>query len=300
MKDDRVERLLEGSYDVHLHASPCLQTRRMSIYQLVQEAQRAGMKGFVVKDHHFSTAPHAAIFNEMQQEVQVIGGITINRCIGGFNPMAVETSFKLGGKVVWMPSLESSWTYRMMHSPDFRGAGNYRSVGTGSDFPGFSAFIPGSDTQLRPEVTEIISLCQMYQGVFETSHFSRQETLAAIREARRQGMQRFVVTHANTEITHYSVSEQKELIEQGAVIMYTLDPYAAKPALVSEDMSRLSRLIRAVGAKNIVLGTDFGQNTWPPATEGIRMLIAILLSFDIPEDDIRMMLTVNPERLYAS
>ena len=36
--EDKVQKLLEGSYDVHLHATPCIQKRRMSIYQLTQEA----------------------------------------------------------------------------------------------------------------------------------------------------------------------------------------------------------------------------------------------------------------------
>ena len=85
--EDKIQKLLEGAYDVHLHATPCVQKRRMSIYQLTQEARKVGMKGFVVKDHNFSTAPHAAIINEVQQDVKVVGGITINRCIGGFNPL---------------------------------------------------------------------------------------------------------------------------------------------------------------------------------------------------------------------
>ena len=99
-------------------------------------------------------------------------------------------------------------------------------------------------------------------------------------------------------MTYYPIDLQKELVEQGAVMMYSLDPYAAKPTLVSEDMGQLKRMIQAVGAENIVLATDFGQVFWPPAVEGIRMLIAILVTFGIPDEDIRMMLTVNPERLY--
>ena len=295
--EDKVQKLLEGSYDVHLHATPCIQKRRMSIYQLTQEAQRAGLRGFVVKDHNFSTAPHAAIINEIQQDVKVVGGITINRCVGGFNPLAVETSFKLGGKVVWMPSLESSWMFEMMNSPDFKGANNYKNIGTKATFPGLNALVPGTD-ELIPEVKEIMDLCRQYHGVFETSHFSKKETMAAIREAKRQGVKRFVITHSNTELTYYPIDLQKELVEQGAVMMYSLDPYAAKPTLVSEDMGQLKRMIQAVGAENIVLATDFGQVFWPPAVEGIRMLIAILVTFGIPDEDIRMMLTVNPERLY--
>lgn len=296
--EDKIAKLLEGSYDVHLHASPCLQQRRMSIYELALEAQRVGMKGFVVKDHNFPTGPYASIVNEVQQDVKVAGGITINRCVGGYNPLAVDASFRLGGKVVWMPSLESRWTFEQMNSGSFRGANNYKNLGTQSSFEGLSALVPGTDGELLPQVKDIIALCKQYNGVFETSHFSKKETAAAIKEANRQGLKKFVITHANTEITGYSVSEQKELIDQGAVVMYTLDPYMAKPTLVSEDMNGLDRLIREVGARNIVLATDFGQNTWPPAVEGIRMLIGILLFFGIPEQDIRLMLTENPERLY--
>jgi len=265
---------------------------------MTQDAKAVGIKGFVVKDHNVTTAPHAAIINEVQSDVKVVGGITIARSNGGYNPFAVETSFKLGGKVAWMPSLESAWMFEMLKSPGFGGARNYKSLGGGGDFQGLSALVEGSNTELTQSTKEIIALCKQYNGVFETSHFSKKETNAAIEEAKRQNLSKFVITHANTEVTRYSVAEQKELIEKGAVMMYVMAPYLSKPGEAGEDLDNLGALIKEVGAKHIVLATDFGLNIWPPAVEGVRMLIACLLAYGIDEDDIRVMLKENPERLY--
>ena len=38
-------RLLEGAYDIHVHASPDVIPRAMDLRQLCSEAERAGMVG---------------------------------------------------------------------------------------------------------------------------------------------------------------------------------------------------------------------------------------------------------------
>lgn len=296
--NETIDALLRGSYDVHLHATPCIQPRRKSIYQLAQEAAPVGMAGFVVKDHFASTAASASIVNEVQDSVKVAGGITICKAVGGFNVSAVETCFRMGGRVVWMPSLESQWMYRQISSPLFKSAANYRGLGAVNSSGGYSALADGSDNRLIEEVQEIIHLCFKYQCVFETSHFSREETFAALDEAGRQRVTRFVVTHANSEVTRYSIEDQKTLISRGATMMYTIEPYVGKPSMAAEEMEKLADMIRSVGSGNIVLATDFGLNTWPSAIEGIRMLIAGLLELGITPDELRMMLKDNPKRIY--
>lgn len=183
--EDKIVKLLAGSYDIHLHATPCLQKRRKTVYQLALEAREVGVKGFVVKDHHASTAPHAAIVNEVVPEVKVVGGVTLNRCVGGFNPSAVEHCFKLGGKVVWMPSLESRWMGEMMNDPAFKSGGNYKGLGAIHGFDGYSALVNGT---LIDEVKEIIALCKQYNCVFETSHFSKRKPLRRRKKQRNRGL----------------------------------------------------------------------------------------------------------------
>jgi len=40
----------------------------------------------------------------------VIGGIVLNRAVGGINPAAVESALQLGAKHVWMPTVDAATT----------------------------------------------------------------------------------------------------------------------------------------------------------------------------------------------
>jgi len=296
--EDRVLKTLEGAYDSHMHARPCIQARRRTMWECVQDFYALGMKGFVVKDHNFPTAQPASVLNEVQEEITVRGGITVASSIGGVNPAAVEASFKLGGKVFWMASLESAWMFDRIQSPDFKNAKNYKNLGVNSNAVSYRTTVAADSEVLLDETKEIIALCKKYNCVYETSHSSPVETKACLQEANKQGLNKFVITHANTDITPYSISEQKELVEKGAVIMLVMAPYMGKPGEPCEDIAGLAENIREVGPKNIVLATDFGLNVWAPAAEGMRMMVSNLLSMGIGEEDIRIMIKDNPERLY--
>lgn len=295
---DSVLSLLEGAYDVHLHAAPCIQARRRTIYQTAQDFKQAGMAGFVVKDHNFPTSQLSGLMAEVEPAVKVIGGITLNNSVGGMNPKAVEASFRLGGKVVWMPSLESEWMLCRIQQPDFRSAKNYRGLGVGGGFQGYSVFHPGTE-KLTDEAKEILRLCKEYNGVFETSHCSKRETYALLRQAKDIGVKHFVVTHANTDLIPYTAQEQRELAEMGAVIQLCMATYMSKPDEPGLDIRELAAFVRDVGVEHLVLCTDFGLNIWPPAVEGMRMMAAALLSMEISEEEIRRMVRDNAQAHYA-
>jgi hypothetical protein len=295
---DTVLKLMEGAYDVHMHATPGLSRRRKTILQIAEEAKEYGMRGVVYKDHHFSTAPQASIVNEVIPEVKVIGGVTLNGSVGGVNPAVVESTFKAGGKVVWMFSLDSAWMVKLMLSPGFGSIENYRRLGVRPELGGYSVFRPGTE-ELTDEAREIVALCKQYGGVLETSHLSVEEGTAMIAEGKKQGLTRMVVTHANQSVTPYAVELQKSLVRQGAFIMYCMANYMSKPGEAGQPVKELTGLIRQVGSENVVLGTDFGLHFWPSAVEGMRMMISCLLEDGLTEEEIAVMVKINPERLYG-
>jgi len=295
---DTVLQLMEGAYDVHMHATPGLSRRRKTILQIAYEAKEYGMKGIVYKDHHFSTAPQASIVNEVVPEVRIIGGVTLGGSVGGLNPAVVESTFKLGGKVVWMFSLESAWMAKQMLSPEFGSVENYRKLGVKPELGGYSVFRPGTE-ELADEAREIIALCKQYDGVMETSHLSVKEGAAMIREGKKQGLKRMVITHANKDGFVYPVELQKILtVELGAASMYCMTSHMSKPGEAGKPVKELSNLIRQIGPENVVLGTDFGLPYWPSAVEGMRMMISCLLEEGFTEKEITTMVKTNPDRLY--
>src|SRR3546814_17841203 len=42
-----------------------------------------------------------------QIPISVYGGIALNHTVGGLNPYAVELALRMGGRVVWFPTLAS-------------------------------------------------------------------------------------------------------------------------------------------------------------------------------------------------
>lgn len=46
------------------------------------------------------------------QKFTAFGGLCLNHPVGGLNPDAVETSLKLGAKVIWLPTNTAENHYR--------------------------------------------------------------------------------------------------------------------------------------------------------------------------------------------
>jgi hypothetical protein len=290
---------MENSYDVHVHAMPGMTQCRNTILELAEEAKSYGMKGIVYKDLHFPTAAQASIVSEAVPGINVIGGISLNACVGGLNPSAVEATFKIGGKVVWMFTLDSEYQVKQLLAPDYPlPLEHYRKLGVNIEMGGYSVFHKGTE-DLKDEAREIISLCKQYGCVMETSHLSPLEATAMIKEGKNQGLERMVVTHANQWATPYPMELQQELVGMGAIILYCFEAYMAKTGVAAEPVSNLGKLIRQIGIDHIVLGTDFGPKFWPSPIEGMRMMITGLLADNFTEDEITRLVKTNPDWVYG-
>jgi hypothetical protein len=296
--NELVSKLMDGAYDVHLHAAPGLTARRNSIIEIAEEARSYGMRGIVFKDHQFSTAPIACLMKGVVPELNVIGGVVLSSTLGGINPRAVEATFKLGGKVVWMFSLESAWIMKQINSPGFGGRELYRKVGVKLDSPGYTIFKSPDNKTLTNETKEIVNLCKEYDAVLETSHLSVEEGFAIVKEALNQGHKKVVVTHANAEVTPYSADDHLQLAGLGAYIMYCMNIYMTRLAECGEPLTNLVKLIKKIGARKIVLGTDFGIPSLPSPVEGMRLMITGLLDLGITPEEIEVMVRNNSKQLY--
>lgn len=298
--DERILRLMEGAWDTHMHAMPSLTKSRNTILEIAAEARDLRMGGIVYKDLHFCTAPQASIISEIVPGIKIVSGVALNGTLGGLNPWVVEASFKLGGKVVWMFSLDSAYTVGQVMTPGFQlSKQHYRNMLVDLEAGGYSVFKDGTE-ELRDETKEIISLCKQYNGVLETSHLSPKEAAAIVKEGRDQKLERMVVTHANQVFTPYSMEEQKAMVADGAMISYCFEAYLSKPTWGAKPLSELGALIREIGTENVVLGSDMGPGFWPSGIEGMRMTIAALLSQKFTEEEIARMIKTNPGRVYGS
>ena len=107
---DTVDRLIQGSIDMHVHHSPDANLERsVDAIEAAAAAEAAGMGGIVLKNHDYSTAPLAIIAGKQYKNTAIIGSLCLDFAVGGLNLSALETSIALGAKVIWMPTFSAEF-----------------------------------------------------------------------------------------------------------------------------------------------------------------------------------------------
>ncbi|HVN12739.1 MAG TPA: DUF6282 family protein, partial [Kineosporiaceae bacterium] len=103
----RIDRLLVGAIDPHVHSGPSIASRAVDHLELAQDLSRASFAAVITKDHDYSGVMTAALIARHHPDLRtrVYSGIVLNNVVGGLNPYAVEHTAAMGGKTVWLPTL---------------------------------------------------------------------------------------------------------------------------------------------------------------------------------------------------
>lgn len=116
-----MRELLNGVYDLHIHTAPDVVPRKCSDLELARRLVDRGMAGCAIKCHYFDTAARAGLLMEQFPQLDVAGGVTLNRSVGGVNPDAVERSAQAGagwsGSPPWRPEPISATSTGMTRRP---------------------------------------------------------------------------------------------------------------------------------------------------------------------------------------
>lgn len=98
----------EMTWDMHVHAAPSRSPRWGTDLDLVEAAHRRGLRGFVLKSHHESTAGRAVIANAFATRigapVTVLGSVVLNPWI---TLCEVDRAIALGARIIWWPTLDA-------------------------------------------------------------------------------------------------------------------------------------------------------------------------------------------------
>ena len=79
-------KLLVDAIDMHAHTHPALFNRPIDDADLASHAMDFGMRGFVLKDHDSDTTGRAYHVQREFKHLTPIGGVVLNRSVGGLNP----------------------------------------------------------------------------------------------------------------------------------------------------------------------------------------------------------------------
>ena len=273
------DRLMEGALDIHVHCAPDPRVeRRGSAIDVARQALEMGMRGMVLKSHEYPTQPVAYTASQAVPGITLIGGVALDVEVGGLNPMAVETTARMGGRVVWMPTFSA------------RADRQHKGLSGGIS-------ILDDNGKLVPEVYPILESIKAHDMVLATGHLSTEESMALVAEARNMAIERVVVTHATTMSfwTGMTLDDMKTLASMGAYIEHCL--HVMMPLTYRMLPRDLVDTITAIGMERCIVSTDFGQDFHPMPAEGLRMGIATLLQAGLEEVEVGMLVKDNPARL---
>jgi hypothetical protein len=277
---------LTDAVDLHCHPYPDLFPRLADDIDIAMAARDAGMKALVLKCHHESTVSRAYLVQRMVPGIRVFGGVVLNSYVGGINPAAVEAALRLGGKEVWMPTVDAGY-----HAQVHGGTGGYDSQ-QGGRAQAEGIWVTDPDGRLRPVVKEVLDLVAEHQAILGTCHLSPAEIVALVKEARDVGVDKIVVTHPFFKVPNLDLDTVEEVARLGAMPEFgycTISPawqYAAPEKIVAA--------IGRVGASRCLLVSDTGQRHNPMPSEALRVFAQTVFEKGVSEQDVLTMIGRNP------
>lgn len=286
------EELLRGAYDLHVHTAPDIVPRKIDHVAAARRCAERGMAGFAIKSHYAMTADRAEEAARACPACRAVAGIVLNTTQGGINPAAVEYALRVGAKIVWFPTMDAPEVrpFVMAHAPDLV-AMQATLQKQGIALPDTSVLDEAG--QLRDAVRGVLAVAKRYGAVVATGHISHRECFAVAEEACRQGVERLVITHANLPATRYTVSEQKRLIDMGAIIERSY--IVLHEGMI--DAETEAREIAAVGPEHVLLSSDLGRPDAPFFDDGMLLYANALCGCGVSENDVHRMLAENPAAL---
>jgi Family of unknown function (DUF6282) len=277
-----------------MHISPDVVQRRIDDLSLAREFERLGMDGFVLKSHYGSTAERASVVRAAVPGIDVLGALTLNRAVGGINPLAVEVAAREGARTVWMPTVDA-----VNEAGERERSGNQpvwvklqlelREQGIEIE----PVPVVDEDGEVLPEVREVAAMIARHGMVLATGHLSRDEIFAVVDAGVEAGVEDIVITHPEFPAQSLSVEDQRALAERGAL----LERCFTTPHTGKVTWERWLENIRLTGPEHSVLSTDLGQVFNPPVQDGMGLMVDRLLDAGFSEEEVHVMAVVNTRRV---
>jgi hypothetical protein len=251
------------------------------------DCAEAGFRALVYKDHFYLGTPHAIMLEKLfpTSGLRLFSGIALNNASGGFNPHAVDHAIKIGGKIVWLPTLSAKNHIDVLAS------------GAVKTFPKTEKRmldpVPltpfGPDGRLTDAVKQILDLIAEGDVILAGGHLSTPEIFAVFEEARARGVRKLLVNHPTYLVNAMTDADIRGLVALGAVMEHSICMFVEGKSK-KFDPPELRRVIEVAGVANTVLGSDLGLVGSPRPIVGYREVVGHLLDLRFSEDEIRAMI----------
>ena len=289
----RIDRLLQGAIDPHVHSGPSIAKRGIDHLELLRQAAAAGFAAVVTKDHDYSGVATAELVRDNFPEIRtrIFSGIVLNNVVGGFNPYAVEHTAAMGGKVVWMPTLAAENHLRWEKTGSWVHPASTQKMRAATGIP-----VLNDDKSVRDDVKEVLDVIARTDMVLASGHLHVSETWLVFEEAQRRGVARMVLTHPE-DIVDASINDVGGIAKMGAYVEHSLCMFVDGSKFKTCGLEDLGRLIEAAGVDQTVLCSDLGQTGTIMPVEGFRRGIKMCLALGYDDAAIGKMVATNAARM---
>jgi len=286
--EKKVQKLLEGSIDVHIHSAPDIFPRILNDVDLALLAKQEKMAAILIKSHVVITADRAEIASQVAG-FPVYGSIALNYPVGGLNANAVEVALKMGAKEVWLPTIHAAhYVAQKDHVPTLAKAVDRGMKGL---------YLLREDGSLKEELYPIFQKVAAYDAALGTGHITPNESRVVVREAAKAGVRKIIVTHPLASFVRMTDSQQKELLDTGALFIEHVFNDVTRQVAHPVTQKTIADSIRAIGAGHCIMSTDTGQWLNPIPAQAMGIYIKDMLDLGISEEDVRTMVQTNPAKM---
>jgi hypothetical protein len=271
--------------------------RRIDDVDLATRFVEHGLAGFALKSHYTSTAERARVVARAVPGIDVVGTITLNRAVGGLNPLAVEIAAREGARIVWLPTVDAVNEAEAREPANGVSPPLWARIQAELRDQGMEPQpVPVVDEHGAPlrELREVLAVVARHGLVLGTGHLARDEIFAVVDAALEAGVRHVVVTHPEFPAQALDLEDQVALAERGAL----LERCFTTPHTGKCSWEAVCEGIRATGAERNLLSTDLGQPANPPVEDGLALFVDRLAEGGISEAELRTM-TVHNSRLLA-
>ncbi len=280
--------IVRNAIDLHVHVGPEIIPRKYTAATLY-EAEKGKIAGCVLKNHFYPSLPPA-----LSDGMKLYGSVVLNAFVGGLNPDAIYAAALVASSplFVWFPTL---------HTTQFLSNSAWEIP---KEWVGRPDFHPRRSSEVKPVlIGDGDTLCTSVQPVLQaiadtnavlcTGHISWKESYRLVKEARKRGIDKIVITHPIYQKIDMPVEVQAELAREGCLIEHCYSMHSIDRVPIA----KMAAQIREVGIENVVLSSDVGQAFSPSPSEALVTFGMLLREEGVSLADIKTMLCDNPRRL---
>lgn len=237
--------------DLHVHSAPSWFERHAMDAAAVTENQSLGVVWSVLKAHEGCTAARACGLDG------AVGGVVLNSPVGGANPAAVEGSARLGGRVVWMPTMSSR---------------AHKAASVNSEIGMTSATVLDlvtvvEDGRLRPEWIEVLEVVAAHDLVLASGHLTCAESLVLFTAAAERGVRRMMVNHPTMSFMEWDDAIGEELRVLGVFLEIGILSDCLAGSIDGTDSPASFEQLGSYPSELWVFGSDLGSAHHPRARD---------------------------------